>query len=148
MSNQSPVPQPPASRLDSLVPKSNEQSSEGVEEKNEGIVPEVQKPNVEELDVVIVFDSRSSNYIVGLENHNLQFVQEASQYLNHDLKIRGHLFLNDVHDYLKLPRTPEGQLLGWIHTDDAPARVDIQVIKEGDAFLLTPNLQGLIQPFI
>ena len=138
MNDQRPIPQPSGSHLDRLA----EQSKGPAEDTTPETTP------TESETVVLVFDASSDKYIVGLDNHNLQFVQDASQALNHVLQKRGNLFLNDLNDYLHLKRTPEGQLLGWLASDETPGRIEIKVEKDGDAFLLTPNLQGNIQPLI
>ena len=40
------------------------------------------------------------------------------------LRAQGYLFLNDVYDMLGIPRTREGQLVGWIHRKDIPTDSD------------------------
>jgi len=136
MNNPMPTPnpmrmQPPANALDRLA---QEQSK-----------PE---ETTEFEPVIIVFDSSSPAYMQGLDAYNLKFVQDAATAMDHSLQQRGHLFLNELNDYLKVKRTPEGQLLGWISNDDSPGRINISVEKDGDVIRAMPNVQGLIQPFI
>lgn len=45
---------------------------------------------------------------------NVFFIKLQQNYLNDVLNARGHVFLNEVHDALSLPRTPEGQMVGWV----------------------------------
>jgi len=45
-------------------------------------------------------------------NHFFLINQQAAA--NDLLKIRGHLFLNEVYDMLGLPRTREGAVVGWV----------------------------------
>lgn len=45
---------------------------------------------------------------------NYLFLKGVQQHMNNILQIRGHVFLNDVYDALKLPRRPEGAIAGWV----------------------------------
>lgn len=45
---------------------------------------------------------------------NYLFVNQVQNYCNDRLKVAGFVFLNDVLQELGLPRTREGQSLGWI----------------------------------
>lgn len=47
--------------------------------------------------------------------YNLMFLRKQQDYANDVLKCRGHLFLNEVYDMLDIPRTPDGQIVGWIY---------------------------------
>lgn len=46
------------------------------------------------------------------------FINCQVAYLNDLLKMRGHVFLNEVYDCLGVERTEAGQLLGWWNDDD------------------------------
>lgn len=48
---------------------------------------------------------------------NLMFLRSVQNHMNNLLQVRGHLFLNEVLDELSIPRTYEGQLLGWATPD-------------------------------
>lgn len=61
-----------------------------------------------------VFDERSSKF-TREPGMNAHFVMMAQNYANDKLKSQGHLFLNEVWDLLKLPRTKEGAVVGWIY---------------------------------
>lgn len=53
---------------------------------------------------------------------NLSFLKMHERYLNQRLQAVGHVFLNEVYDSLGMPRTPEGQAVGWLkenHLDEA-----------------------------
>lgn len=53
-------------------------------------------------------------------SYNLVSLQAQQAYACDLLKIRGHLFLNEVLDMLGIDRTIEGQSLGWIYDKNSP----------------------------
>jgi len=54
--------------------------------------------------------------------YNLMFLRSQQSYHNEMLKVRGHVFLNEVYDALGIPRTKPGSVVGW-------------VFGEGDSFI-------------
>lgn len=68
-------------------------------------------------DYACYFDERSGNYEKN-HDYNMMFLKAQQAYANDVLKSRGHLFLNEVYDFLDLPRNPMGQIVGW--TKDGP----------------------------
>jgi hypothetical protein len=64
---------------------------------------------------VLRFDSDNSNWSEN-PDYNLVFARSMTGYLNQVLSHRGHLFLNDLFDNLGMPRTPGGQVTGWLKT--------------------------------
>ena len=54
--------------------------------------------------------------------YNLMFLRRQQDYANEKLKVQGHLFLNEVYDMLGIPRSKEGQIVGWIYDKDNPSR--------------------------
>lgn len=56
--------------------------------------------------------------------HNLFFLQCQQNYANDRLVANGHLFLNEVYDMLGIPRSKEGQLVGWRYKDGIDKFVD------------------------
>lgn len=59
------------------------------------------------------FDERSSQWEKNAEFNNI-FLRSQQNYANNLLRARGHLFLNEVYDMLDIPRTQEGQVVGWV----------------------------------
>lgn len=60
-----------------------------------------------------IFDE-SSCYWSSTQDYNRMFLIGRERYANDLLNTRGYLFLNDVFDMLDIPRTKEGQLVGWV----------------------------------
>ena len=46
--------------------------------------------------------------------YNLTFVLGQQRVANEIFHTRGHMFLNEVYDMLGIPRTEEGQYVGWV----------------------------------
>lgn len=95
------------------------------------------------------FDERSRNF----ENdrqYNLMFLRAQESYLNDQLQIRGHLFLNEVYDALDIPRTAAGQIVGWTSTGgDGYVNLRITEVETVNdkgrhisRFIIDPNVQG------
>jgi hypothetical protein len=52
------------------------------------------------------------------EEYCLMFLKYQERYANDILRVRGHLFLNEVYDMLGLAKTVTGQVVGWINSED------------------------------
>lgn len=65
-----------------------------------------------EAEIRVAFDQTSPNWHYDQEVLHL-FVRHNMNFLRDKLLVQGYLFVNDVLDCLGLPRTSEGQLLGW-----------------------------------
>lgn len=63
-----------------------------------------------------IFDEASCWWKKNAEQ-NRYFLTLQQAHANDLLKIRGHLFLNEVFDMLDLPRTTAGSVCGWIYGD-------------------------------
>ena len=83
---------------------------------------------------------------------NIRFLELTQDYFNDLLKIRKHLFLNEVYDRLGIPRRAIGQCVGWIYNENNPNGdnfVDLDIFNERNnndenVFILDPNVDGYI----
>lgn len=60
-----------------------------------------------------IFDE-SSCYWSKTSDYNQMFLIGRERYANDKLNAQGYLFLNDVLEMLDLPKTKEGQMVGWV----------------------------------
>lgn len=60
-----------------------------------------------------IFDEYS-RYWSSTPDYNRMFVIGVERHANDKLNANGYLFLNDVYDMLDIPRTKEGQVVGWV----------------------------------
>lgn len=59
--------------------------------------------------------------------YNLTFLLEAQRRFNDLLKANGVVFLNEVYDYLGIPRTKAGQIVGWRYNGDGDNVIDFGI---------------------
>lgn len=88
--------------------------------------------------------------------YNLAFLRNQQNWANDQLRVRGHLLLNEVYDMLGLDRTSAGSVVGWIISNDGDNFVDFgfsDSSKEGvrnfvngreGSILLDFNVDGVI----
>lgn len=65
-----------------------------------------------DAEIRVVFDQTNPHW-GHTQEYNHLFVRHQMNFLNDKCRSQGYLFVNDVLDSLGIPRTPEGQLLGW-----------------------------------
>lgn len=76
---------------------------------------------------------------------NRLYIQTQQNWANQQLKVRGHIFLNEVYDMFGLDRTSVGQLVGWFRDDDQNNYVHISILEENErSMLLDFNPGGVI----
>lgn len=87
--------------------------------------------------------------------YNLMFLRCQQNYANDRLKAKGKVYLNEVHEMLGAPCTPEGQLCGWIYDPNDPNRdsyidldIDNERNSEGTTFILDPNVDGIVWGYL
>ena len=56
--------------------------------------------------------------------YNLVFLRCQQNWANDMLKVRGHLFLNEVYDSLGIPRTRAGAVVGWVLKGNGDGHID------------------------
>lgn len=61
----------------------------------------------------------ASRYWKKYPGANGMFVRSQEKYWNDILRIRGHVFLNEVYDSLDIPRTTAGAVVGWVYNPTA-----------------------------
>ena len=98
------------------------QVKEGDETVNKKVVTADISP--EYSDYARVFDESSRTWQKSSE-YNFMFLRGAQEHFNDLLNSRGHLFLNEVYDYLDFPRSEAGQFVGWLKDGDGDCKVDI-----------------------
>ena len=69
------------------------------------------------------FDEYSRNW-TPIAEQNMFFLKCQQNYINDRLKVRGHVFLNEVYDMIGLDRSSAGAVVGWIYEGD-----------EGDSYI-------------
>ncbi len=84
---------------------------------------------------------------------NRLFLQCQQNWANNILAMRGHLFLNEVYDWLDLERTTEGSVVGWIFNGEGDNYVDFGIFDAYNSgfiqgheprILLDFNVDGVI----
>lgn len=103
------------------------------------------------------FDESCANW-TKYPSVNLMFLKQQQTYANNLLKQKGYLFLNEVYELIGVPKTKEGQLVGWIYKEENPTGdnyVDFGIFKDvaparnfvngyERSILLDFNVDGLI----
>lgn len=105
------------------------------------------------------FDEASSQWSKNPE-YNLLFLKQKQREANSKLKLRGHLFLNEVYDMLDIPRSQAGAVVGWINHPGEEDQVDFGIYDLYDpekrafingwerSILLDFNVDGVIYEMI
>lgn len=90
------------------------------------------------------FDITCKNWMND-DKYNKVFIQVQERYLNDRLKARGYVFLNEVYEALGLPRSAQGQLVGWFrepYSEDI--RFEIVDDTSDGGFIIAFNPHGVI----
>ena len=78
------------------------------------------------------FDEASPRWSKSAD-YNLMFLRTQQSFLNDQLKIRGHVFLNEAYDCLGIPRTTEGAIVGWIYNSGGDDYIDFDIYNPKNA---------------
>lgn len=101
------------------------------EQIEETVTDEKGKTKVEKREVTTVDSNMPSIYARFFDEtcagcwekdaeHNLFFLHLQQELANQYLRTNGHLFLNEVYDWLGIPRTKAGQIVGWLYDPNDP----------------------------
>lgn len=83
----------------------------------------------------VEFDERSHHFSKE-PGRNAETLMMKQSYANEKLRANGHLFLNELHDMLGLPRTQDGQFVGWVfRSDDEIQKRRAQGLPVGDNYV-------------
>lgn len=93
--------------------------------------------------VYVSFDGESSNWSVDPEVNRL-FLRSVENHMNQLLKVRGYVFVNEALDNLGMPRTRDGQLLGWTSGSHVDFGLFDSRLELGDRIGLALNIDGVI----
>lgn len=91
--------------------------------------------NVHRIDVL--FDENNSIYCRNDSYYNYTFLLSHQEYLNHQLRLKKVIFLNDVYRELGLSPTFEGQFIGWHDSPENSNSIDFGIFngeKESEEF--------------
>lgn len=91
------------------------------------------------------FNRSSSLWVEGEPMRNAFIILQQQRFLNDKLKNQGHLFLNEVYDAFDIPRTPAGQVVGWIYDKKNEGSGDSDNFVE---VIIFPNNPALREDFI
>jgi hypothetical protein len=101
------------------------------------------------------FDEQNKHWTSNPE-WNLIFLRAQQNYANDRLRATGHVFLNEVYDWLGLPRTTAGSVVGWVLDGEGDDYIDfglwdrdrdrVRAFINGNenVILLDFNVDGLI----
>ena len=96
-----------------------------------------------EEEITAIFDDQAQNWSQDLDI-NMLFLRGVENYMNDCLKVRGHVFLNEVYDELGLPRTSQGALVGWVLSSGKGIDFGVQTPDEKGGIPLKFNVDGVI----
>lgn len=93
---------------------------------------------MEKSKYAVKFDESSANWAKNPELNRL-FLTAQQNCANHLLNARGHIFLNEIYDALGMPRTSEGQVVGWLKANGSS--VEFQILDDN---FIDFNVDGVI----
>lgn len=105
---------------------------DGIEGK-EVVNPETGEVRIEKFQgepIKGIYEFRFDKYSTAWEKDKFQnesTLRSEENWANDRLRLQGYLFLNDVLDRLGLPRTREGQIVGWLFEGDGDGFVDFGI---------------------
>lgn len=102
-----------------------------------------------------LFDESNANWVKDA-NMNKNFVIMQQNYFNDILRIRGHVFLNEVRRQFGLPDTSVGAIVGWVRDGEGDGFIDLGILDTNyervrdfingyePCMWINPNVDGVI----
>ena len=88
---------------------------ETVDDKGKKVVNKIQGDPANGLSLYArLFDENNPNWRTD-SDYNLTFLRSVQDHANHRLRTRGHVFLNEVYDWLGMERSSLGAQAGWLY---------------------------------
>lgn len=104
--------------------KVSEMISDAVEKAADGDpeplneIRESRKEEVQSTAYQYRFDESNPGFHRSSNAANRSYLDSARNYFQDRLVVNGHVFLNEVLDYLNMQHTPEGAVTGWVYGSD------------------------------
>lgn len=92
------------------------------------------------------FDEYSPNWVRNSE-YNKNFLEIQQSYANHRLNAMGHVFLNEVYDWLGVPRSKAGAVVGWIKGQDGDDYVSFGIYDAWNSQFVNGNEPSILLDF-
>lgn len=95
------------------------------------------------MDMTLVFDEKNPNWRRDAEQNRL-FTQCQISYMNHVLKARGVLFVNEFLDAMGFDRTTMGQLAGWTAYEDEVVDIEFGAVPDTSNYWVKVCAKGCV----
>lgn len=107
----------------------------------------------------VLFNEQSSHMWSKTPGGNALYLKAQEAFANHTLHARGHVFLNEVYEWLGLPHTKAGAVVGWVRgngddyidfgTYELNSQADVYDSYKADLdIVLDFNVDGLVYDLI
>lgn len=94
-----------------------------------------------------LFDEYSKMWRKG-DGDNRDFLMIAEQYYNDLLRVRGHVFLNEILNHIGIDAVPAGQIVGWVYNSvDGDNHIDFGIYDVHNADFLKGWERSVILDF-
>lgn len=98
----------------------------------------------------VIFDEYNPNWEKDPELNRL-FISCQQTFANQRLRAKGHVFLNEIYDWLGMERTKAGAVVGWVISKDGPNFIDFGIYDSTRfvnnmerSIILDFNVEGVI----
>ena len=113
----------------------------------DGVKHKAEKKTVEVIDpdhksVYARYYDQSCSQWTNRADYNLMTIKAREDYFNNMLKVRGHVFLNEIYDQLGMERTKAGQIVGWVFGEGGDNIIDFGIYADCNKDFInmkTPN---------